>query len=506
MEHTLSDFTEPRKQSASGIIVLFLNSFIKTIRAVFFPLLFVIVKANNTERFGLYLLLGFVMLSVILAIFSYLRYHKFTFFLNEEKEEFVINEGIFNRTTLSIQLNKIQQVNINQSLIQRFIGVYSLDIDTAGSEKKEASIKAIDHETATLLKLRLLSRERDTTVSVNDAVSMTVPEAKPAMLKLSMNTLFKIGVTSNYGASILLITGFIFGVMQLFKDYTDLFEVEGAQISAAIKSGFTLISLGILLLMGLMLILTTNIIRTILKYFNFEMIRQNKALAISSGLFSKHNTLLKPNKVQISAYSQNYFQKKLDLLNMNIRQASFNEANTEEGKKTDIEIPGCNETERDEVLRMIFNELPEKGLESAPDYRFLLLQCMMKIVFPTALFIVVGLVHEPYRAYYWLILPYVAAVGTLLYFAFKHHRLYVNDTFIIKKSGIWDITHEILEPHKIQAITAKQYFWHKKADVGHLIVHTSGGVIQFKYGNYTRIRQLVNYWMYQAASSEKDWM
>lgn len=508
MENTTPDFSEPRKQSASGIVVLFANSFQKTVRAIALPVIFVVIKTKGTGHLGLILIAVFASIALILAIVSYLKYQRFTFFLDEEKQEFIINEGIFNKTTLTIQLNKIQQVNINQSLIQQMIGVYSLDIDTAGSEKKEASIKAVDHQTASLLKQRLLSREpepaiatTETTVAEQSATSMQAP-----VLKLSTNTLLKIGITSNYGASLLLISGFIYGTLQLFKDYTDAFEIEREQISAAVTKGFTLVSLCILLVFALIVILSTNIIRTFLKYFNFEMVRQKRSLAISSGLFTKHNTLLKPGKVQLSAFSQNYFQKKLNLLNMKIRQASFDEASTEESKKTDIEIPGCNTAERDEVLKMILGQIPEKGASLKPNYRFIFLQCMIKIVIPIALFIITGLIHQPYSAYFWVIIPYIPLVGTMLYFEFKRHRLYVNEHFIIKRSGIWDVEHEIIEPHKIQAITAKQYFWHKKADVGHLIIHTAAGILHFKYGNFSHIRQLVNYWMYQVECSEKDWM
>jgi putative membrane protein len=55
--------------------------------------------------------------------------------MDNENEEFIINEGIFNKQKTIIQLNRIQQVNINQSLIQRLVGVYELD--TAGSAKKK---------------------------------------------------------------------------------------------------------------------------------------------------------------------------------------------------------------------------------------------------------------------------------------------------------------------------------------------------------------------------------
>jgi putative membrane protein len=60
--------------------------------------------------------------------------------LDNENEEFIINEGIFNKQKTIIQLNRIQQVNINQSLIQRLVGF--IDVDKA---LKEGQIKALSH-------------------------------------------------------------------------------------------------------------------------------------------------------------------------------------------------------------------------------------------------------------------------------------------------------------------------------------------------------------------------
>lgn len=501
------DFSIPQKQSASGIIILFVNTLQKTIRAIALPILFVIIKSKDSGYLASIVVGGSILLTIILAIITYIRYQKFSFFLDEEKQEFVINEGIFNKSTLSIQLNKIQQVNINQSLLQQIIGVYSLEIDTAGSEKKEASIKAIDHVTALELKQRLLNKAQ-----LSDGSSTLEHEKKEnnatalPFLNLSITTLLKIGVTTNYSASIVLLVGFIFGLIQLFKDYTSAFEIEENQIDQVLNQGFTFFSICILLLSALLLVLVTNILRTLIKYFNFRISKQKDALAISSGLFTRKNVLLKPNKVQLSAYSQNFFQKKFNLLNIKIKQATYESADHEENKKTDIEIPGCDQTEHDEILKMIYQQIPSTGIALIPNYRFIFLQVMIWIVIPLLIFLSLGLIFQPaLQPYFALAIPYIALVSTMLYFEFKRHRLYVNEGFIIKRSGIWDVEHEIIEPHKIQAITTKQYFWHKKPDIGHLILHTAAGLIHFKYGNYTKINSMINFWLYKIESTKKGW-
>lgn len=505
--NTTHDFAIPQKQSASGIIVLFVNSLQKTVRAIFIPILLIIIKSKDSGNLTAIIVTGSILLVLILAVVTYLRYQKFSFFLDEEKQEFVINEGIFNKSTLSIQLSKIQQVNINQSLLQQIAGVYSLEIDTAGSEKKEANIKAIDHITAIQLKQRLLSG-----ASVREGLSPEFESsaqqdiASVPFLNLSIPTLLKVGITTNYVASFVLLGGFILGLIQLFKDYTSAFDIENSRIEQVLDHGFSFLSICVLILMALLLVLATNVIRTLIKYFNFQISRQKNALAISSGLFTRKNVLLKPNKVQLSAYSQNFFQKKFNLLNIKIKQATYETADKEENKKTDIEIPGCDETERDEVLKMIYQQVPPAGIALIPNYRFIFLQIMLWIVIPALISLSIGLVFRPpFRQYLALIIPYIVVVLTMLYFEFKRHRLYVNEDFIIKRSGIWDVEHEIIEPHKIQAITAKQYFWHKKADVGHLILHTAAGLIHFKYGNYTKIKRMINFWAYKIESSKKDW-
>lgn len=502
-----TNFSAPKRQSPVGVIVIFVNQLQQSIRVLIFPIILLLVRTKSSGT-G-YLIAGFLAYLVILAIHSYLSYLKFTFFLDEEKQEFIIQKGIFNRENLIIRLDKIQQVNINQSLIQRIIGVYSLDIDTAGSDKKEASIKAIDHEAATILREKLLSK---TFAAQED---LTYEPTRPAssysnfpLLKLSSSTLFKVGLTSNYGASIALLAGFIYAILEAMRNYTEAFELEQNPISQFTTQGLGLLSLCILLSFALLIVLGTNLIRTFLKYYNFEIRKEKTFLSIHSGLFEKKHILLKPARVQISSYSQNYFQKKLNLINLKFKQAAFNTAEEEDkdNKKHDIEIPGCDEKEKNEILKMIYERLPLQGSAFLPNYRFLFLTVMLRIVIPVLIFAGLAGLRPLLQPYIWLIIPYAIFVGILLYFEYAHHRLYVSEDFIIKKSGIWDIEYQTMEPHKIQKVTTKQYFWHKKADIGHLILHTAAGTLHFKYGKYADIHQIVNYWLYKVESGKKDWM
>ncbi len=498
------DFSEPQRQSVAGIVIMAANTLQHTIRALIIPIAIFVIKAQTNML--MYSAIGIAVLVIGILFFSYLSYRRFTFFLDDDKQEFVINKGIFNRTLLTIQLDKIQQVNINQSLLQKLIGVYSLQIDTPGGDSNEVSIKAINEKIAYSLKELLLNGHK--VASADDVKEEKIAsQTQTPFLKLSAGTLFKVGLTSNYGSSLALLVGFIYAIFHNAKDLLRAFDTDNGQVEAAIKTGISLFSIGILVAIFLCILLIINITRTFIKYFDFEISKHKLSLLISSGLFAKKNTLLSPKKVQITTYSQNYFQKKFNMMNLNLKQAHSGEAQSEkELLKSNLQVPGCSITEKDELLIMILGKIPEKGAVFAPNYRFLNLPILFMVIIPVGIFYIFWFNFLELRVYYPFSIIYFFVAILMIYISYRRHRLVVNQDFIIKKSGIWDISDEIIVPHKIQAITTFQYPWHKAADVGHVNLHTAAGVIHFKYGNYSEIKQLVNYWLYQIESGSEEWM
>jgi putative membrane protein len=209
-----NNFDSPQRQSPIGILVLFLNTSRKYIVALWPVLILSILKFNELNL--LFVFFGIIVFTLIVGVVSYLSYLNFTFYIDSENNEFIINEGIINKTKTTIQLNKIQQVNINQSLIQRLIGVYALDVDSAGSVKKEANIKAISHQLAVSLKSKLINlktgnvdEKKDIDTSENEVLT------EESFLEISFLSLLKIGITSNYLKSFGLIITFFLRYMKI---------------------------------------------------------------------------------------------------------------------------------------------------------------------------------------------------------------------------------------------------------------------------------------------------
>lgn len=498
-----TNFSAPQRQSPIGVLVMFFDTLQQWARGLWPVLVVWIFKFDELNK-G-YILLGALSVFLAIGLVAYLKYLNFTFYLDNENEEFIINEGIFNKTKTAIQLNKIQQVNINQSLIQRLIGVYELDVDTAGSTKKEGKIKAVSHQLALALKTHLLDNEKSKTVSEdeNKPITDSIIDNQP-FIQISFLSLLKVGVTSNYIKSIGLILAFFITIYENGKNFIEQSDFDESKIDAYIDKNLAIQSIVVIVILMLCAILVINLIRVIVKYFNFKITRQSGSLLLSFGLLNAKSTIIKPEKVQITTVTRNYFQKKMNILELKIKQATSGE---KEERKSMLEIPGCNEQERDEILKLLFAKIPEKGVMLKPNFRKLVFSIFLSIVVPLTGFFIFGNYAAPkFLEFAYLIPIYVLFVGFIVYFGFKNNRLFVNDNFIIKQSGAWDIDNEIIEPMKIQAITTSQLFWHKKADIGSITIHTAGGNVAFQLGDFTKIKQYVNLWLYEIETSDSNWM
>ena len=500
-----SDFSQPQKQSLIGVVVMFADTFQGTVRAMWPILIVWLLKINQIKQ--VYIWTGVPAVLILVTIIAYLKYRNFTFFLDEDNEEFVVRKGIWNKTRIAIPLDKIQQVNINQSFIQRIIGVHALEVDTAGSNGKEVSIRAIKQSIALSLKERLLEGGKDTIVQesefANDLSSAQQPN-KP-FIQISLISLLKTGITSNYIRSFAVLLAFIVTIFQNLEEFINASGYKNPlddYLNSELMLRFITFIIGAIILLTLIV----NLVRTIIRYYNFRITKQQNALLLSYGLLNTKNTIIRPDKVQVVTVGRNYFQKKFNINDLKIRQASGTEANDREQKKNHIEIPGCNEEEKNVLLKFLLEKIPERGVMVKPNFRKMIFATFKSIVLPLGVYFTFLHYNPSIREYIVFVPIYTVIAALLIYFGFRNSRLFVSDDFIIKQSGAWDIDNDFIAPHKIQTISVKQFFWQQSSNVGILTLHTAGGTISFGLANFTKLKELVNYWLYQVETTKKNWM
>lgn len=498
-----TNFNQPQRQSLVGIVVIFLEMIFQVLKATWPIILITLFKTDF--KFTLVSILILLGIFVYFGAYSFLKYRNFTFYIDDNNDEFIISEGIINKTKTTIQLHKIQQVNINQNLIQRIIGVYALDVDTAGSDKKEGNIKAVSHHLALALKSRLLENESKKPIFSESNVTEVQSDFKAIpFLKINLVSLLKIGITSNYVKSIGLILTFFFTIYENLHQAGAEDVISTEKLEGFVDNNSLWYSVLIFVLIMFSIVFLINIGRTLIKFFDYTVSKQMGSLMLTYGLINTQSTILKPEKVQIVSVSSNYLQKKLNVLEIKIRQAISQE---KMDAKSLIEIPGCNAFERDDILKLVFKELPQKGVMLLPNIRKLIFSIFIIIALPLTCYFLFGKYAEP-RAFEYINIAvfYVVFMMVLLFFGFRNYKLFINKNHIIKQSGAWDVDNEIIQIEKIQAITTSQLFWHKSLNIGSLTMHTAGGNITFQLGKFDKINEYVNLWLYEIETSNSNWM
>lgn len=489
-------FTVAMRQSALGIIVESAFALREAIKILWPLLVLMVLKPGRIPVVWIWP--AGAALLIIIVIAGYLRFRHFVFYIDASSGEFVLESGVFNRKKVIIQLERIQQVNLSQNFVQKLLRVYAVEINTASTAKSEAKIKAVTLSTALQLKEHLLNR----------AGMHAAPDAGPVAahadetaMHLGLKTLAKIAITSNYGKSFAIIIAFLAAAYDSFRSFlesksTKDFFFQSFHFSSVLYTALFFVGVAIIILF------LFNLIRVVITFSDYRIIFKKNAFSISYGLFNTRNIVLYTEKIQLVALVTNFFQKK-----MNLQRIFFHQASSDIGsdKQATVPIPGCTPQQGNELLLRIFDHIPSGQISLQPNIRKMIPGIVFLIVPPSLLLFFAN--NTAWFNTYLFLLPFWFIIaGAVIYFRFRNCKLKAGNGFVLAESGAWDITTQMMETHKIQAITTKQQLWHRRANVGHITLHTAGGDVTFKYGNFKRINALANQWLYEVETSAKGWM
>lgn len=498
----------PQRQSKKGLLVIFFKVLIPSIKS-FLPLILIFFFRESDEHKTLKISFIFIAVFSFLIIVSVINFLYFKFYIHSNSNEFIIEKGWLNKSKTVIKIDKIQQVNLNQNFLHRILNLYSVEVDTAGSSKTEGKIYAVSGAVAQALKTKLLENDFkfNDDNQCNDVV--TSSEFQPLtqgkqLIEISFSSLVKIGLTRNYLQTFSLLLVLFFQILDKVRDYYQ--EDDQNVISnfgEYLEQNFTLVILPFVLLVFFVVVLIINLIRTLLKYYNYKIHVVNQKLFISYGLFETKNTIIKPQRVQILKITQNFFQKKLNVLMIKILQTDSEENTSKKG--IGIDIPGVNQREKNEIINQILNKEIELENEIKPSIRKFVVHFIWFSIFPSLAYFGISWFKFE-EIYIYFTLPIFIFTALYQWITYKNAFFYFTENFLIKKSGFWDITYSIIEPHKIQKITTYQRIWHLNLNLGSVVLYTAGGYLSFSIADEVTITNRVNYWLYNIEKHNLNWM
>lgn len=502
-------FSVPQRQSEVGIILIFFNVIYQIVRRAW-PLLFILFSKKFTLTTLLYIGIALVLVMILGAIYSYLFYRNFRFHFDFEKQRFILEKGVFSSQIVEIPLDKIQQVDIKRSIIQRIFGVYSLSIDTAGSKKDEVTVHAITQEKAQAFskllttQIQHFSEEKPVDKEHEGSAEVTNPPVGWSH-RLGILNLFKIGLTQSYLRGFLIILVFLSTVYSQIEDYFESYLDQFLDVSQEYYDTVSqsVISMALLVFVVLILSILVTIGRVIIKHFDLKIVQTASKIEVEMGLKTNTKVSFQARRLQLLKIVTNPIQKKINLYEAQMALAS----SEDDIGKSKIIVPGLTR----DLIQKINDFLYTADNSSRRDYRPHKAWINRRVLMILGAFVLIWtgevFINDMENWQNILIATFIAIFFIIPYqfFVYKSIQLDFSNEFLKIQSGLWTQKTEILELYKLQGVTTKQPFWYRRRNIHNLTFHTAAGDLTIRAVPAVLLQE-VNHLLYKVESTKKAWM
>lgn len=284
-------------------------------RSFFIPLIIVLFLGRRTEGAFFFWILLMMALSLT---YSLIRY--FTFAYRITPQELITTQGLFGRLERKIPLSRVQDVRVEQSLVQRLLGVVELQIETAGGKGAEAHLSVLSLPEAEKLRALILTQSGRSISPAPITGTQPSPAAPQEQIlrRLTLGDLVRAGLTSNYIASALVV---LLVVWQQLDDllpesvYEQLGRFleqtlhhasgtgQGFSWKAALGMALTLLGVG----------LVFSVAGSITLFYGFTLSRCGEDLRRTYGLLTRRASSLPRRRIQVLRIDEPWLRRCLGL-------------------------------------------------------------------------------------------------------------------------------------------------------------------------------------------------
>ncbi|MGV3765167.1 MAG: PH domain-containing protein [Chitinophagaceae bacterium] len=491
------DWSKPQRQSPAGLGLMFFKV-LKGFFNVFLPLIVVyFFKKGRASDAYEWVFAGLGVFVLVRAILEFLFYR-----FHIAEGELVIKSGILRKQTISLPLEKIQGVQLEQNIYHKALGITRMGFDSAGTEKTEVKIDAIGLEKAAALKAFILERattEEDETASGNIAAPYEYDEKK--IIQLGFADLLKLSFSANHIEAFFILLGFLFSLLQQARDVVDdQIEALATEASGYLVAGS--VSLFVFLfLLTLIVSIVFSVLRTFFTYFNFFISSREKGFRIYGGLLQVREKLVPYRKIQYISWKANFVRRKIGIWMLQFHSVGSDAVKENQQVKTPVTqdsfLPALLEKYHQELDQ---NTVNGNGISRFYAIRRTLFTGLLPAIVLCGAFIYWWGIH----AIWWLLLVPVVYAHTVVFT--KRFRFFLGAEAIQLHKGVWGTHNALLRWDKIQKVSLRESMYQRKKHLATLVLHTAGGVVTLPYIKKQEAVQLMNYALFKAEISGSDWM
>jgi putative membrane protein len=484
----------PQRQAKAGLVIIISKAAVTTLKNLW-PILLVLLFKENRKGVDTFEVVA-IAIPVIILVRSLFMYYYFRFFI--ANDELIIRKGFISKKTITIPLRKIQAVHIEQGLLHQLAKVSKVKIDTAGTEKTEATIDAIEMSKAEQLKEFLLQDQQ----AVTDETLTTPPPREVPIMHLSFTDLLRLGFSANHIQAFFVVLAFSISLVQ------NLEEVFGDRVIKAVKdssaaASVSLAAFSVAIAFVLIVSIVVSMMRVLLTYYDFQLLESAQGFKVKTGLINTKQNLIPFSKIQYISWEANWIRRKIGLYSLEFHQVMSDE---NKNKKQRAKIPLTQFSIIERLLAHYHGPVAptaraDYGIHTAYIFRHTLFVAILPMLL--LLGILLPIFQNPWLLLLLLWIPFVAVQA---YFFRRNFRLFVAPDALQVNSGIWGRKVQIVQWYKAQQVRMQQSIYQRSKGLASLKLSTAGGTITIPYIPLALAQQIQDYTLYEVERTTKAWM
>lgn len=463
-----------------------------------------LVVVLRTENVAL-AVAGVAALLALLAGAAVLRYWCFRFAL--EDDGLRIRQGVFKKTHLDIQFDRVQGVDVERSVIYRMLGMATVTFDTAGSAGREAQLPAVADAFVTELRGRV-----ERTQGADAAQAAQAPAEPEPLVRLGAADMVRIGVTD---PSVLLGLAALPVLYQAYEEtlellLADVFEAASAEL-VEVGMWFGLLLFLAALLVGFIVLVALMIASAFLRFNDYELLEDGTALRSRAGLLTRREVAMERAKIQQLHLAQGIVMRMLGYARLRMLPAT---SGAPSGNATPVgaqvlNVPLLHLGLVSGLKRRVFGaeaeRLPvhpgEGFARISPLYiraRVLAVGVVPALAGAAGLLPVFGMIAL-------VVLIWPLLVAFLAWRAWRRRGFCYDDDGLASRAGLIGVSVDAFLFRKAQGATLRRSPLQRRHGLATLTVHLASGNVTVPYIDYATACRLRDYLLFKVASSRRPW-
>lgn len=484
--------TEPRRQSPIAVFFLAL----KVLRGI--GLVNLGIAALFIFRApvpgGLFLVAPLIVIAI--GALGVLSWWRFTF--NIVGDELRVTKGIFSVQRLTVPLDRVQSVAIDQEFLHRAVGVVRASVDTAGSAVAEFTIDAVDRPVAEALQrvtaehVRLTPDVAGLTPEPGSPVPPPPPIPEQILVRHDPLRLVKVGLAQSPWAGLA-----VFAPLLAVGD--DLSSVFGIDVPDPLgedpELGMWIVWFAAALAVGATLIsLMLQVVREVTSNWDLTLTRTPTGLRRTAGLFSKSARASSISKIQRIEYSQTPIQRWFGFRNLSLPTIGAGH----------LSIPGATDDQIERVRNLVIDDdarVDDLSLRISPLAVFLVARngLLAALVMIGATWTVISVWSLAF-----LMLPIAGTLATR-----RRTRLYrwgISSHGLAERATFITVTNREMVLRKTQVVSVSQSFFERRRDLATVRVSSAAGHVEVGMIPLADAKAVRDRAVFVAETDRRQWM